>query len=341
MEPDDPGRNPEQILGGSAVKFSSSEILPAAESTGFRAEMVEKVLHLLNLLNALNSHPFLKRKWALKGGTALNMFVLDLPRLSVDIDLNYIGALGREEMLTERPKIEQAAQAVFSREGFIIKKVPDEHAGGKWRLRYQGFTGQSGNLEVDLNFMFRQPLWDIHPADSHPLGNFQAKSIPVLDLHELASGKLAALLARGQARDLFDCHRILNIDDLERDRLRIAFVVYGGMNRKDWRTVSIEDLYFDAAELTRQLIPTLHVRAVQEQGSPAKYGAQLVTECKKALSVVLPLTDSEREFLDLLLDKGEIDSTILTADTALQERIQGQPLLEWKALNVRLHKGLT
>ncbi|MFZ0612045.1 MAG: nucleotidyl transferase AbiEii/AbiGii toxin family protein [Desulfobacterales bacterium] len=341
MEPDDPGRNPEQILGGSAVKFSSSEILPAAESTGFRAEMVEKVLHLLNLLNALNSHPFLKRKWALKGGTALNMFVLDLPRLSVDIDLNYIGALGREEMLTERPKIEQAAQAVFSREGFIIKRVPDEHAGGKWRLRYQGFTGQSGNLEVDLNFMFRQPLWDIHPADSHPLGNFQAKSIPVLDLHELASGKLAALLARGQARDLFDCHRILNMDDLERDRLRIAFVVYGGMNRKDWRTVSIEDLYFDAAELTRQLIPTLHVRAVQEQGSPAEYGAQLVTECKKALSVVLPLTDSEREFLDLLLDKGEIDSTILTADTALQERIQGQPLLEWKALNVRRHKGLT
>jgi len=323
------------------VKFSSSEILPAAESTGFKAEMVEKVLHLLNLLNALNSHPFLKEKWVLKGGTALNMFVLDLLRLSVDIDLNYIGAPGREEMLRDRPKTEQAAQAVFSREGFTIKRVPDEHAGGKWRLSYQSFTGQSGNLEVDLNFMFRQPLWDIRAADSHPLGDFQAKSIPVLDLHELAAGKLAALLARGQARDLFDCHRILNMDDLERDRLRIAFVVYGGMNRKDWRTVSIEDVDFDAAELARQLIPTLHVRANKEQGSPAEYGAQLVEECRKALSVVLPFTDAEREFLDLLLEKGEIDSTILTADTALQQRIQSQPLLEWKALNVRRHKGLS
>ena len=323
------------------MKFSSSEILPAAESTGFKAEMVEKVLHLLNLLNALNSHPFLKEKWVLKGGTALNMFVLDLLRLSVDIDLNYIGAPGREEMLRDRPKTEQAAQAVFSREGFTIKRVPDEHAGGKWRLSYKSFTGQSGNLEVDLNFMFRQPLWDIRAADSHPLGDFQAKSIPVLDLHELAAGKLAALLARGQARDLFDCHRILNMDDLERDRLRIAFVVYGGMNRKDWRTVSIEDVDFDAAELARQLIPTLHVRANKEQGSPAEYGAQLVEECRKALSVVLPFTDAEREFLDLLLDKGEIDSTILTADTALQQRIQRQPLLEWKALNVRRHKGLS
>lgn len=323
------------------MKFSSSEILPAAESTGFGGEMVEKVLHLLNLLNALNSHPFLKGKWVLKGGTALNMFVFDLPRLSVDIDLNYIGAVGRKEMLTDRPKVEQAAQAVFSREGFTTKRVPDEHAGGKWRLSYQDYTGQSGNLEVDLNFMFRQPLWDIRVADSHPLGESQAKGIPVLDLHELAAGKLAALLVRGQARDLFDCHRILTTGDLERDRLRIAFVVYGGMNRKDWRTVSTEDVDFDAAGLTRQLIPTLHVRAIQEQGSPAEYGAQLVDECRKALSVVLPLTDSEREFLDLLLDKGEIDSTILTDDSALQERIQCQPLLEWKALNVRRHKGVS
>ncbi len=321
------------------MKFSSSEILPAAESTGFKAKMVEKVLHLLNLLNALNSHPFLKGKWVLKGGTALNLFVFDLPRLSVDIDLNYIGALGRKEMMTDRPKTEQATQAVFSREGFIIKRVPEEHAGGKWRLSYQSFTGQSGNLEVDLNFMFRQPLWDIRPADSHPIGDFQAKNIPVLDLHELAAGKLAALLARGQARDLFDCHRILNMDDLERDRLRIAFVVYGGMNRKDWRTVSIEDVDFDAAELARQLISTLHVRAIQEQGSPAEYGVQLVEECRKALSVVLPFTDAEREFLDLLLDKGKIDASILTDDAALQLRIQTQPMLEWKALNVRKHRG--
>jgi len=315
--------------------------MPVAESTGFRAEMVEKVLHLLNLLGALNSHPFLKGKWVLKGGTALNMFMLDLPRLSVDIDLNYIGKLDREEMLMDRPKLEQAAQAVFSREGLTTKRVPDEHAGGKWRLSYQSFTGQSGNLEVDLNFMFRQPLWDIQLADSQPFGDFQAKSIPVLDLHELAAGKLAALLARGQARDLFDCHRILNMDYLERDRLRIAFVVYGGMNRKDWRTVSIEDLDFNPAELTRLLTPTLDARAIQEQGSPAEFGACLVRECREGLSMVLPFNDAERQFLDLLLDRGEIDSTILTADETLQKCIQQQPLLEWKALNVRQYKGLS
>ena len=70
------------------MMFSPSEILPVAEASGFRADMVEKVIHLLNLLNTLNSHPFLKGKWALKGGTAINLFKPDIPRLSVDIDLN-------------------------------------------------------------------------------------------------------------------------------------------------------------------------------------------------------------------------------------------------------------
>ena len=272
----------------------------------------------------------------------MNLFVFDLPRLSVDIDLNYVGALERETMLAERPKVEQAAQAVFSREGFTTKRVPTEHAGGKWRLSYQSYTGQNGNLEVDLNFMFRQPLWDVQPANSHALGDFQARNIALPDVHELAAGKFAALLARGQARDLFDCHRIftMKMKEIDHDRLRIAFVVYGGMNRKDWRTVSIADVDFNPDELARLLVPTLNKRLIEKIGSPTEYGERLVKECQAKLEAVLPFKDPEREFLDLLLEKGEIDASALTPDKALQERIQSQPLLQWKALNVKRHKGL-
>jgi predicted nucleotidyltransferase component of viral defense system len=320
------------------MKLIESDIIPIAEKTGFRIEMIEKVLLLMNLLNTLNSHPFLKGKWALKGGTALNLFLLNLPRLSVDIDINYIGKLDREQMLAERPGIEQAAQAVFSREGFIIKRLPEEYAGGKWRLGYQSITGQPGNLEVDLNFMYRQPLYDISIANSHPFGNFQAKKIPVLDLHELAAGKLAALLSRGQARDLYDCYQILSMHDIKHDYLRIAFVVCGAMNRKDWRTVSIKELDFDITELARQLMPTLHIEILKKNTSPAQFGKKLLNNCKKALSVVLPLKDTEMEFLDRLLDKGEIIPSILTSDKTLIRKIKKQPLLEWKALNVKQYK---
>lgn len=302
--------------------------------------MIEKLLHLMNLLNTLNSHPFLKGKWALKGGTALNMFVFEFPRLSVDIDLNYIGTLSREKMLADRPKLEQSFQAVFSREGFTTKWIPTEHAGGKWRLSYQSYTGQSGNLEVDLNYMFRKPLWDVSLSDSYTLGNFRAKKVPVLDLHELAAGKLAALLVRRQARDLFDCRQILNRDDLDYERVRIAFVVYGGMNRKDWRSVSINDVDYNETDLIKQLWPTLHLKTQRELSSPSEYGKKLINDCRSALSVVLPFTDSEQKFLDLLLENGEIDPTVLTSDSTLQNNIQNQPLLEWKVLNVRRHKGI-
>ena len=322
------------------MKISYEKLIAQAEATGFRADVLEKVAHLLGLLEALGSHPFLKGKLALKGGTALNLFVFNVPRLSVDIDLNYVGAEDREIMLAERPRIEQAVKAVFAREGFTVRRMPEEHAGGKWSLRYQSAAGQGGNLEVDLNFMYRVPLWPVTISDSYPVGTWQGTQIPVIDIHELAAGKLAALLARRQARDLFDSHGILHMGNLDQDRLRTAFVVYGAMNRKDWRTVSVEDVNLDRAELARQLIPTLNVNTSAEQESIDKYGARLVEECRQALSVVLPFSENEKAFLDLLLEHGEIDSTILTADLSLQQRIQRQPLLEWKAVNVRKYRGL-
>jgi predicted nucleotidyltransferase component of viral defense system len=67
----------------------------------------------------------------LKGGTALNLFVFDLPRLSVDIDLNYVATPERKAMMADRPKVEQALNAVFSREGFVVNRQPADHAGGK------------------------------------------------------------------------------------------------------------------------------------------------------------------------------------------------------------------
>lgn len=243
-------------------------------------------------------------------------------------------------MLAKRPRIEQAVQAVFAREGFTVRRMPEEHAGGKWSLRYQSAAGQGGNLEVDLNFMYWVPLWPVTLSDSYPVGTWQANQIPVIDIHELAAGKMAALLARRQARDLFDSHRILHKENLDHDRLRTAFVVYGAMNRKDWRTVSTEDVNFESAELARQLMPTLRVSESAERESFDQYGTRLVEECRQALSVVLPLKENEKAFFDLLLEQGEIDSTILTYDLDLQQRIQKQPLLEWKAVNVRKYKRL-
>ncbi len=322
------------------MKISTEKLAAEAGETGFRPDVLEKAAHLLGLLDALRSHPFLKGKLVLKGGTALNLFIFDVPRLSVDIDLNYVGAEDRDHMLADRPKVEQAVQAVFAREGFTVRRMPEEHAGGKWSLRYESASGRGGNLEVDLNFMYRVPLWPVTITDSFSIGAWRATEIPVLDRHELAAGKLVALFSRRQARDLFDGHRILRTDGIDSNRLRTAFVVYGAMNRTDWRTVSADNLEFDARELARQLLPTLRIHSQDVPFESAEYGTRLVRESKEGLTAVLPLTASEQGFLDLLLDQGQIDASLLTAEPSLQRRIQSQPLLEWKALNVRRYKGL-
>jgi len=179
------------------MKISRERLLSESQTTGFRPEVLEKLIQLLNLLEGFKAHPFLKNRLVLKGGTALNIFLLDVPRLSVDIDLNYIGAADRDTMMTERPKVEQALQVVCLREGMNVTRVPNDHAGGKWQLRYESSLGEGGNLQVDLNFMFRVPLWPITMLDAK-IGGYSARQIPVLDLHELAAGKLADLPA-GQA----------------------------------------------------------------------------------------------------------------------------------------------
>lgn len=323
------------------MKLEEKEILRVSGEMGFNPLMLEKVIYLIQLLQSMNKHPFLKGKWVLKGGTALNVFIFDLPRLSVDIDLNYIGSVDREQLQIDRPKIEQSCKAVFSREGFTIKRVPTEHAGGKWILSYSSYTGQPGNLEVDFNFMFRQPLWDPLMCNSTKIGRYVAENIPVLDPHELVAGKLAALLARTQSRDLYDTVRIFDTLKLDSNLLRLAFTVYGGMNRVDWRSVTIDRVQVDPDDLERKLLPVLQNKSIQQHITPKSYGATLVEKCQEGLQRVLPFTPNESKFLDRLLDDGVIVPSLLTNDSELQKKIQAQPLLQWKALNVRQYKGLT
>lgn len=319
------------------MRISPEQLREAAGATGFRPEIVEKALQLMRLLQALNEHPGIKDKFVLKGGTALNLFYFDAPRLSVDIDLNYVGASGVDEMRAERPLLERNMEAACSREGFAVRRMPQEHAGGKWRLKYPAARGGEGNLEMDVNYLLRVQLWPAEYRDSFTIGSNRVSEIALLDLHEIAAGKLAALLSRGKARDLFDVHQLFRSESLDPDRLRLAFLVYGGMNRRDWREVSATDVRFEQAEIERQLVPMLRSRKTAEE-RVVELGEEMVNGCREALDALLPFKDNEIEFLDCLLDSGDIRPELLTDDRTLQEKLRNHPGLLWKAQNVKEHK---
>ncbi len=317
------------------MMLSRKELARQAAQTGFQLEPLEKVARLLELLESLSRHPFLKRRIVLKGGTALNLFIFDVPRLSVDIDVNYIGAADRETMKAERPKVEQAIHAVCGRLDLAVRRAPTEHAGGKWRLRYTGVNERQGNLELDLNFMLRTPLWPIELRDSRPLGSFIAREIPVLGKYELTAGKLAALFSRSACRDLFDVRNLLQEEELDWEKLRLAFVVYGGINRRDWRQVMIDDLKADPADVSRQLVPMLRAGLAPEPRLVKKWTEQLVAGCRDLVAYLLPLRADELEFLTELNDAGVVKPELLTGDTVLQDVIRSHPGLLWKVQNVR------
>ena len=106
------------------MRISPEALAAESEATGFGAHMLEKSVRLLALLDAIRDHPLLDRKLALKGGTALNLFVFRIPRLSVDIDLNYVGTASRDVMLKERPAVERAIRTVCGRENLTVRRVP-------------------------------------------------------------------------------------------------------------------------------------------------------------------------------------------------------------------------
>jgi predicted nucleotidyltransferase component of viral defense system len=315
-------------VGGAVLRLSKTSLLREAATTGFRPDILEKAIRILDLLSQMYQDDFLKDRLVLKGGTALNLFVFDVPRLSVDIDVNYIGAIERDTMQMERPRLEEILTAICIRGGYAMNRIAQEHAGGKWRLGYQSALGGSANLEVDLNYMFRINFYPVVKTDSKSLGSYQALQIPILDSRELTAGKLSALLTRTASRDLFDAKNLLQWQDSSNEDLRLMYVLYGAMNpRANWCNVSAEDITADLKDLREKLIPVLRKAGTPEANKQEKYSEGLIADCKRLMSPLFPLRENEREFVSALRDKGKLLPELLSKDHEFVEKAKNHPSL--------------
>jgi hypothetical protein len=125
---------------------------------------------------------------------------------------------------------------------------------------------------------------------------------------------------------------------LDIEKLRLGFVIYGGISRTDWRQIKPENIHFDWREFQNMLIPLLREAYLVGRGNPKLWAEKILDECKSALNKLFPLRENETQFLDTLLEQGEINATLLTSDRLLCEKIHSNPALLWKAENVRQFK---
>ncbi len=314
--------------------LSRNALLKQARENKYKPDILEKVNKLLLVLEQFMSIPYLKERLVLKGGTALNLFCFEqIPRLSVDIDLNYIGSLERTVMLEERKIIEESIAQILFQNQFERERSPTNHAGGKMIWRYDSALGQKGNLEIDLNYMFRKPLWPV--LEIAPKIIF-AKSftVPVLDIHELAAGKLSALFSRRVSRDFFDAHHLFSTRVLEVEKLRTSFVIYASMSDTHINDISLEAIQYDAVDIQNKLYPVLRQMDLPRKKTLIeKWASQLLMELKEGLSTILPFRENEIEFVRSIQEQGHIKPELITENRALTDIILKHPLIQWKANN--------
>jgi predicted nucleotidyltransferase component of viral defense system len=163
--------------------------------------------------------------FALKGGTAINLFVRDMPRLSVDIDLTYLPVADRSISLGE---IDAALRRTADRIRTGIRGARVIEAPNSEKVITKLFVEQDGvRIKIEVTPVLRGCVYDpqIRSVSATVEDQFGFAEIQVVSFADLYAGKLVAALDRQHPRDLFDVRDLLANEGID-DAIRKAFIVY-------------------------------------------------------------------------------------------------------------------
>jgi len=230
--------------------------------------------------------------FALKGGTAINLFIRDIPRLSVDLDLVFPDhTLQREQALNRiATALRESAERLKSR-GFQTRTVQAQDASEtKLVVRRDGI-----DIKVEVNFVLRGTL---HPVRTASLTEKARETLladlelPVVSLEDVYGGKLVAALDRQHPRDLFDVMQLFAHEGIT-DGIRRAFVVYLACHNRP-----VHEVLFPALHDIRQE----YERTFQGMTTtPVPLSALIETRERLIHELHEQLDSNERQFLHSLV----------------------------------------
>jgi hypothetical protein len=164
--------------------------------------------------------------FALKGGTAINLFLRDMPRLSVDIDLTYLPIANRQSSLASinaaMQRIADRLRGALPAAQITPSYAEPEHALVKFMLRFDSVQIKVEVTPVLRGCVFEPELRSVSPAVEAAFGFAEARLLSFADLY---AGKIVAALDRQHPRDLYDIDLLLHGEGIS-DELRLAFLVY-------------------------------------------------------------------------------------------------------------------
>lgn len=277
----------------------------------------------VRLLLAVAPEVFANNIFAMKGGTAINLFVQNMPRLSVDIDVVY------HPWQTQR---EEALNAINGELAAIAQRVAP--LGMQTRLVRSKDLGDTklivendvSQVKIEVNAVFRGTVL---PVESKPLTaktsdlfgvEFEA---PILARDELYAGKLVAALDRQHPRDLFDVWQLYESGGLG-DGIVECFVLYlAGHNRPPHEVLFGKDKDI-APEYERAFIGMTEV--------DCPLATLLETRVRLRQELPRRLTAGQKQFLRGLV-RAEPDWSLMLCRHAAE-----LPALRWKLANLEVFR---
>lgn len=314
-------------------EYTKSDIERVARDNNYTLNNVEKILRLSFILNDLNTLPHFKGKLLLKGGTAINLVAFnELPRLSVDLDLNFARNLSKEEMIEQREVISNALDLYCIDNGYT-KTNRNSFTLDSLSLIYTTTTGSCDKIKLDINYHNRCHIFDaIETNIAYPFSMEDSHlSVAHLDVIELFAGKIKAFYERCKPRDVYDIYSLAKSGILssfdERNLLRKSIVFYStlGNNPNLLKQDVSRILNMPFQDIRTQLLPMLHINA-------GKYPKDEINNTViDYLSSLMQLQKTEEQYIEeffnghynpyLLFDK-HIASRLLSHPVALRTQHQ-------------------
>ena len=261
---------------------------------------------------------FVDDTFALKGGTAINLFVRDMPRLSVDLDLVFPDhALPREQALARILEALREASDRLTRRGFSVH-IPEADAGETMLLVRRDRIEVKG----EANFVMRGTVYPVRRASFTVAARDMLLAdvdIPVVSPEDLYGGKLCAAVNRQHPRDLFDVMQFYEHEGIT-PGIRRAFVVYLSCGKRP-----IHELLFpQLRDIRHDYVHNFHGMTAD----PVPLDALIETRERLVRQVQRELDDDERGFL-MSLVRAEPDWSLLGI-----AHLEKLPSVRWKLQNL-------
>lgn len=309
------------------MQFDRISLGRQAKEMGFVRDTFEKVCRLADVLSFMESDTLLSDSLALKGGTAINLTVFDLPRLSVDIDIDYAKDVPREVMLQEREKINDHIGKYMTASGYgLSPKSKQYHALDSFVYEYTNAGGMKDNLKIEINYMLR---CHILPVTRREVGlPWNDKELTVQSVHpmEIFSAKAVALLNRAAARDLYDMFNLQKyglFDKSQEVLFKKCIVFYSAIASKS------VPKHFDFGRIGNISTQKIKTDLLPVLRKSERFDLALAQEqVEKYLKGIL-LPEEDSSFWETF-SKGEFRPELLFDDENILSRIDGHPMALWK-----------